>query len=205
VKFAYFKHLSLKARVLLTILSMVIAGLWLLAIQVAHVMQRELERMLTEQMSATVDYVTTDLDSKIQLRQEVMAELAAGVTPAMLAAPTQLSTYLQQKSTPRSLFPTGVFVANAQGVIVAEQITLKGRLGGVVRNSSYFVETLASGRPVISEPRLGQVASKPIVIMTAPLKDATGRTFGVLSAAMYPSDGNLFGKLESIKLGRRGT
>lgn len=202
--FSHFKHLSLKARVLLTILSMVIAGLWLLAIQVAHVLQHELERMLTEQMSATVDYVTADLDSKVQLRLEVMAELAAGITPAMLAAPTQLATHLQQKNTPRSLFPTGVFMANAQGVIVAEQMTLKGRLGGVVRNSSYFVETMATGRSVISEPRLGQVASRPIVIMTVPLMDEANRTVGVLAAAMYPSDSNLFGKLESIKLGQAG-
>ncbi len=200
----YFTQLSFKARLLLIVLSMVVAGLWLLAVRVASVMQDELEQMLAAQMSATVNYVTTDLDSKIQLRQDMMAEMADGITPAMLAAPARLATYLQQKTVPRGIFPTGVYVANAQGVIVAEQITLKGRLGGDIKGSSYFMQTMKTGKPWISEPRLGQVADKPIVFMTAPVRDATGRAVGVLSAAMYPSDSNLFGQLEATKLGKTG-
>jgi diguanylate cyclase (GGDEF)-like protein len=200
----FFKHLSLKARLLLTILPLVVSGLWLLAVRVTGVMQNELEQMLATQLSTTVEYVTTDLDSKIQLRHDSMAVIAAGITPALLASAPALSSYLQYKRMPLSIFPTGVFVANAQGVIVGEQIALPGRLGGVVTKSSYFVETMATGQPVISEPRLGQVAQRPIVFMTTPLKDAAGRTIGVLAAALYPGDNHLFGKLESIKLGQSG-
>ncbi|MDF3823452.1 hypothetical protein P3G55_26495, partial [Leptospira sp. 96542] len=95
-------------------------------------------------------------------------------------------------------------MANADGVIVGEQIPLPGRLGGLITNSSYFLETMRLGEPVISEPRLGQVAQKPIVFMTEPLKNPAGRTVGVLAAALYPGDSHLFGKLESIKLGKSG-
>jgi diguanylate cyclase (GGDEF)-like protein len=200
-----FKHMSLKARLLLTILPLVVAGLWLLAVRVAGVMQTELEQTLTAQLSTTADYVTTDLDSKIQLRSDSLAVIAAGITPAMLASPSALATYLQQKQMARSLFPTGVFVANAQGIIVGEQIPVPGRLGGVITGSSYFQETMRTGRLVISEPRLGQAAQQPVVFMTQPLKNAAGQMVGVLAAAMYPSDSHLFGKLESIKLGKSGS
>lgn len=199
-----FKHLSLKARLLLTILPLVVSGLWLLAVRVTGVMQSELEHMLAAQLSTTVEYVTTDLDSKIQLRQDSMAVISAGITPALLASPSAMSTYLQNKRMPLSIFPTGVFVANADGVIVGEQIPLPGRLGGLITNSSYFLQTMRTGEPVISEPRLGQVAQKPIVFMTEPLKNDAGHTVGVVAAAMYPGDSHLFGKLESIKLGKSG-
>lgn len=201
----HFKNLSLKARLLLTILPLVVSGLWLLAVRVTGVMQTELEQMLAAQLSTTVEYVTTDLDSKIQLRHDSMALIASGITPALLASPSALSAYLQHKRMPLSIFPTGVFVANADGVIVGEQIPLPGRLGGLITNSSYFLETLRTGEPVISEPRLGQVAHKPVVFITQPLKNAAGRTVGVLAAAMYPGDSHLFGKLESIKLGQSGS
>lgn len=200
----FFKHLSLKARLLLTILPLVVSGLWLLAVRVTGVMQSELEQMLAAQLSTTVEYVSIDLDSKIQLRHDSMAVVAAGITPTMLAEPAALASYLQYKKMPLSIFPTGVFVANADGVIVGEQIPLPGRLGGVITNSSYFLETMRTGKPAISEPRLGQVAQKPIVFITEPLKNPEGRTVGVLAAAMYPSDAHLFGKLESIKLGQSG-
>jgi diguanylate cyclase (GGDEF)-like protein len=200
----YFKHLSFKTRLLLTILSLVVAGLWLLAVRVTSVMHAELEQLLAAHMSSTVDYVARDLDTKIQLRLDMMVETAEDITPALLANPARLEGELQAKNTPKSLFPTGVYVANAQGVIVAEQIPLKGRLGGVIKNSSYFKETMASGRPVIGEPRIGQVASKPIVPLTVPLRDASGGLIGVLAAAMYPADSNLFGLLEAAKLGTTG-
>ena len=199
-----FKHLSFKTRLLLTILSLVVAGLWLLALRVTSVMHDELEELLAAHMSSTVDYVARDLDTKVQLRLDMMEEIAETITPEVLADPARLAARLREENTPRSLFPTGVYAANADGVIMAEQVALQGRLGGVIKNSSYFKETLDSGRPVIGEPRIGQVASKPIVPLTVPLRDAGGRVFGVLAAAMYPADSNLFGLLEAAKLGQAG-
>ena len=199
-----FKHLSFKTRLLLTTLTLVVAGLWLLALRVTSVMHDELEQSLGEHMSSTVDYVSSDLDSKIQLRQDMLVEIAESITPAMLGDRARLAARLREENTPKSLFPTGVYVADAQGIIQAEQIALKGRLGGVIKDSSYFVETMRSGQPVIGEPRLGQVAFKPIVPLTAPVHDAAGRTVGLVAAAMYPADSNLFGLLEAAKLGKNG-
>ena len=59
-----FRSLSLKTRVLLVVLALFIAGIWGLAARVAAVLQADLEKLLAEQMSATVDYVAADIDSK---------------------------------------------------------------------------------------------------------------------------------------------
>jgi diguanylate cyclase (GGDEF)-like protein len=200
----YFKNLSFKARILLTILSLVVAGLWLLAVRVTSVMQDELEQILAAQMSATVDYVAADLDSKIELRQDMLNEIAAAVTPAMLADTARLQAYLRQQKVSKGIFPTGIYAASRAGVVVAEQPFLSGRLGGDVKDRPYFVEVMKTGKPVISGPRLGQVANKPIVIMAVPLLDGAGRASGILAGAMYPSDSSLFGQLEATKLGKTG-
>ena len=200
----HFTHLSFKTRLLLTTLTLVVAGLWLLAARVTSVMHDELEQLLAAHMDSTVDYVARDLDTKIQLRLDMMAEIAEDITPALLADPVRLEAELKDQNAPKSLFPSGIYAANAQGVIVAEQVALKGRLGGLIKDRPYFTDTMAAGRPMIGEPRLGQVAYKPIVPLTAPLKDARGRVIGVLAAAMYPADSNLFGLLEAAKLGKSG-
>jgi diguanylate cyclase (GGDEF)-like protein len=199
-----FKHLSFKTRLLFTILSLMVAGLWLLTVRVTSVMHSELEQLLAAQMSATVDYVATDLDSKIQLRQDMLNEIAAAVTPAMLADTAKLQAYLQRQKVSKSIFPTGVYAVSQAGSIVAEQPSLSGRLGGDIKDRPYFVEAMKTGKPVISGPRLGQVVNKPIVIMVVPILDGAGRGIGVLAGAMYPSDSNLFGQLEVAKLGTAG-
>jgi diguanylate cyclase (GGDEF)-like protein len=63
---------------------------------------------------------------------------------------------------------------------------------------------MRTGKPVISGPRLGQVVNKPIVIMVVPVLDGAGKASGILAGAMYPSDANLFGQLETTRLGQAG-
>jgi diguanylate cyclase (GGDEF)-like protein len=199
------KHLSFKTRLLLTILSLVVAGLWLLALRVSSVMQGELEQTLAAQMTATVDYVATDLDSKIQLRQNMLHEIATTVTPAMLADTAKLQANLQQQKISRAIFPTGIFLVSGDGVIVAEQPKLPTRLGSVVRDRPYFKEAMATGLPVISEPRIGAGPGNPVVVlMTVPVKDASGSVLGFVAGSMYPSDSNLFGQIGATKLGNTG-
>ncbi len=201
----HFKDLSFKARLLFIILSLVVAGLWLLAVRVASVMQVELEQMLATQMSTTVDYVAADLDSKVKLRQDMLKEVAAGVSPTMLTDTEKLQAHLQQQKISKAIFPTGIFLVSMDGVIVAEQPRLPTRLGSIVRDRPYFRESMATGMPVISEPRVGAGPGNPVVvIMTVPLKDASGDVRGFVAGAMYPADAILFGQLEATKLGKTG-
>ncbi|OIQ93965.1 cyclic di-GMP phosphodiesterase Gmr [mine drainage metagenome] len=196
--------LSLKTRVLLVVLGLFIIGIWGLAARVAGVMQADLERLLSQQMLATVTYVAVDLDDNIQMRIDNLREIARSTTPALLADSARLRAQLARHGTARVLFPTGVFVADRDGTNIADYPLLPGRVGASIGNRTFFKEIVASGHWAISEPLHGRFSKQPIVALGVPIKDASGAVAGVLVGSAYPSDHNLFGRLEKTRIGRTG-
>jgi hypothetical protein len=112
--------MSFKARILLVVLLLLIAGIWGLAARVAVVMQNDLEKVLAEQMTDTVRYVASDLDSKFQMRIEALNEITASIPPGDLTNPTKLQQHLERHVVSKALFPTGVTISDKRGIIVAD-------------------------------------------------------------------------------------
>jgi len=196
--------MSFKGRILLVVLLLLIAGIWGLAARVAVVMQDDLEKVLAEQMTATVHYVASDLDSKFQMRIDALKEIAASIPPGHLANAAKLQQHLEQHVASSVLFLTGVAVANRRGIIVADYPRVKERRGGNIGDRPYFRETVTHGRSTISSPILSKFLKQPFVAITVPLRDASGVVGGVLIGPSYLSDRNLFGQLEQTKLGVSG-
>ena len=199
-----FSSLSFKTRIQLVVLALLLVGIWGLAARVSVVMQDDLETVLAEQMSATVHYVAADLDSKFQMRIDALQEIAASIPPGHLARPAKLQQHLEHLVALKSLFPTGVTVANKDGIIVADFPRVEGRMGGNIGDRPYFRDAITHGRSIIGSPTLSRFLKQPFVAMVVPLRDASGVVNGVLIGPSYLSDRNLFGTLERTKLGSSG-
>lgn len=174
------RSLGFKTRILIVALALFLFGIWGLAGRTAAVMQADIEKLLTDQMTATVGYAAADIDRKIQLRIDMLKELAESITPDILSDPIKLQRHLEQRSTFKALFPTGVFVANRQGRNIAEYPPLEGRLGGFVGDFAYFQEVIAKGQIAISKPLLGRFSKQAVVTVGVPLTDTSHATAGVL-------------------------
>ena len=120
--------MSLKTRVVLLVVALLVAGIWGLAARVTAVLHADLEAVLSDHLLATVGYVAADIDSNIRLRFDTLHEIAASITPEILADRGQLQTRIEQRRGPAALFPSGVFVVNKQGIIVADYPGVPGRL-----------------------------------------------------------------------------
>ena len=114
------RTISFKLRILLVVLILIVVGIWTLAVRATAVLQDDIQQLLSEQMSATVGYVAADIDSKIRLRIDTLQGLAAAITPDLLDDPARLRGVLEQRLPSRDLFPTGVIVANAKGLTIAD-------------------------------------------------------------------------------------
>jgi len=199
-----YRSASLKVRILLWISLFVLAAIWGLAARISAVFHADLEQVVADHLSATVGYVVTDLDNKIQLRIDTLHEIAASITPEMLSDPGKLKRLLEQRNISRQLFPIGVFVANRQGVNIAEYPSVPGRLGGSVVDRDYFRNVMASGEMAIGKPIQGRFWKQAISAIALPLRDASGTTAGVLIGAMILSGPELFGQLEQTRIGKTG-
>ena len=204
--FAATRRLSLKLRVLILVAAMLVLCIWGLAWQVAAVTQADLERSIAAQLSATADSAAKNLDHEIGLRSDLLSKLAAGISssPGMLGDPAKLQHFLDERYLASIMFSAGAFVANKEGIQIADFPHVAGRKGGFIGDREYFREVMAGGKIVISRPIFGRFSKKPIVIIALPLKNSLGATIGVLGGALVVSNEDLFGRMEATRIGKSG-
>lgn len=195
--------LSLKTRVLLLVVGLLVAGIWGLALRVSAVLQADIEKLLSDQLSTTVDYIASDIDHKIELRFALLNEIAAAITPAILAEPAKVQRLLEQRNLSRALFPIGIFVTNKKGINVADYPKVPGRAGGFLGDHSWFGDVMSGRGQSIGTPLMGRFAKQPLVPIAVPIGEASAPV-AVLVGTLLPSDPTLFGELEKTNLGKDG-
>jgi len=198
------RQTSLKTRVLALVSLLIIAGVWGLATIVIAVLQTDLEKLIVEHWSATLDYVADDIDRGMQVRIDALSRLAALITPEIQADRPRLQRLLQESDLSRALFPGGITCSDSRGIIYADSPVLAGRQGGSLEDREYFRNIMAGAKLAISSPVLARFVKKPIVALAVPLRDARGARTGVLVGSALLADPDLFGAIESTKVGRTG-
>ncbi|HJU70555.1 MAG TPA: EAL domain-containing protein [Paucimonas sp.] len=198
------RTISFKNRILVAVLTLFIAGIWGLTARIIHVLQTDLERQVANQLSATADYVASDIDLKIQVRTGMLEEIMQSITPALMADPAGLNTYLEQHPISHLVFPYGIFIVNKEGTNIADFPHVAGRVGASISDRPYFQEAMNTGRSMITTPFVGRYLKQPVVAIVLPIKDASGAMMGVLICGLDISSQDLFGRLERIKLGKTG-
>lgn len=200
----YLRPISLKTRIQLLVSLLIIAGIWSLATVVATVLQADLEKMIAQQLSTTLGYVTNDIDQAIQFRFNALNKIAATISPEIQADPSRLQRLLEQSDLSMTLFPEGVSCTNSQGIIIAESPVLEGRLGGSLKDRDYFREAMAGRKQAIGGPLLGRFVKQPVVALAVPLHDALGATTGILAGTISLSDPELFDHVKMVTIGKTG-
>src|SRR5690349_7892313 len=116
---AFLGSMTLKARVVLLVVVMLVAGIWALALSVTLALQRDLMQLHSANLLAEVVNVVTDLDRDVRLHVAVLDRLAASLTPEILSDPAKLDRALDQFTDSSVIVPDSCFVATREGIITA--------------------------------------------------------------------------------------
>lgn len=195
---------SLKIRLLLLAAVLIILGIMGLALRVSAVLQGELEELLSGQLSATVGYVAADVEHEIGFHIKALNDIAAAITPELIADPARVQRYLTQGKVSRLLFSPGLSVANKEGRVVADEPSQDGRLGSSIKDQRFFHEIMAGNKLYLGISAPGSFSKQPIVAIAVPIFDALGAPAGILVSTVLPSDSALFGQMQQTRLGRTG-
>jgi PAS domain S-box-containing protein len=197
--------MTLKTRVVLLVVAMLLAGIWGLAFSFALALERDLTQLLSANFSAVAFNVASDLDRDLRLHTDVLTRLAASLTPEILADAAVLDRALDQFADTSAVVPDDCFVVNGKGIITAGYPEQVVRVGASVADSGYFREVIAGGKPVIGAPiPAGAVQLRSAIPIAVPLRDAGGATVGALVGSVPLSDPLLFGSFEQNKVGQSG-
>lgn len=170
---------SIFTRQLILGLCLVIFGIAAIYYTLAQFLREDMGTVVEAQQLALATYVARDIDNKIVQRQALLDRLAATLPPDLFERPDALRAWLKERFEYQPLFSVGLFVANAQGVPLADYPVWPERVNINYADRDYFQAAMA-GRSMVGRAVIGRAAKEPVLPMSAPIKNKTGDIKGVL-------------------------
>jgi len=194
--------LGIKAKVALaTSLTSILMLALVTALQM-HRLQDDFRKVLFAQQTALINRTAEELDDKLLMLRDIIAQSARQQPPELAATPARLREYYRDRAV-LALFDD-VLILNPEGRVIADLPEQAGRVGINASDRVYFKTVLHTRQPVISEPLIGRAQGQPIVQMVAPVLDARGEVVCVLTGVLRLYKDNLLGHLRNAKVGRTG-
>jgi len=164
----------------------------------------DLTGVAAEQQSTIASYLAQDINHRILERRRYLEQLAASLPPELMEQPERLREWLRDRQELQPLFSQGLFVANANGVIIIDYPATIGRTGLSISGYPDF-HLAKGGRFIIGEPLLSPASQQAIIPMMAPLRDRDGRLIGILGGTTSLTAAGFLDHLQQARLGESGS
>jgi PAS domain S-box-containing protein len=197
--------LSLKAKMSLVVSLMAAAGLSLVTLAASWYFEKQFKDTISRQQFTMVSTIAEEIDSKIRTAQTELLTAATTLTPDILNNPGRAQGFLDNRPDTAAIFDSGVFLFSPLGKLLAASPREQQLIGSNYAYRDYIKETVATGKPQISEPFFStQKSGHPIIMFTAPVFDAGGKLAGILAGSLDLMKENFLGKLATVNIGTKG-
>jgi signal transduction histidine kinase len=145
----------------------------------------DFETILTDQQLFETRRISEEVDQRLQLKLDVLAESAATLTDGDQLLPTdQLAVQLDRQKLLRSLFPDGILVFDEKATAIVEDTFVPNRIGTNYADRAHFRRALETGEPVISQPVMGRTTGVPLLSFVGPILSDGGDILGFLGGTI---------------------
>jgi diguanylate cyclase (GGDEF)-like protein/PAS domain S-box-containing protein len=149
--------------------------------------------------------VAEELDTRLRTAHMVLIAAAQAFPQTLLDDPDRVQAELDRRQDLHGVFDNHVFMFTPDGRMYVESPFAPNRRGKNFAFREYIQQTLASGKPYISNPYIStQPHQHPVIMMTAPIFDRDGKLLAILAASLDLMRDNFLGKLAAKKLGHTG-
>ena len=163
------------------------------------------KKTLADQQYLLACTIAHDIDDKLVMLQNALVAASKNIAPSVTTDQVKAQRFVDERVTLHALFDTTVFILDRKGAIVAESPALPERSVFNLSFRDYFQKTVTTGKPVISTPYLSSLPDhRPVVMLTAPVFDSTGKLVCILCGGMRLLGSNLLSDLNQSKVGTTG-
>ncbi|HRH80954.1 MAG TPA: EAL domain-containing protein [Thiobacillaceae bacterium] len=149
--------------------------------------------------------VAEELDTRLATAHNLLISAANDFPLDALDDPDRVQAILDRRDDLHGVFDNHVFVFTPEGLLYTESPYAPGRRGKDYAFREYIRQTLATGKPYISDPYISSQAHRhPVIMMTAPIRDRDGRLLAILAASHDLMRDNFLGKLVNRRVGGSG-
>ena len=203
MKLNKFRFPSLKAKVMLMTLVIVVISIGLLVSSISVRMREDIKEVLGEQQMATASLAAAELNSGFQDRFDALRLVAKTLDSRFFDRPESVQQLVEDRLILRVLFNAGVFVTRSDGTAMAEFPRI-GRVGLNYMDRDHVAAALTQGKSTVGKPVIGKRVRAPSFAMTVPISDDSGKVIGALSGATDLSQSNFLGNVNAGRYGKKG-
>lgn len=177
--------LSLGSRLALIILLGTIATVGSVLFVAYNALVEDFEDILTEQQLYETRRIATEVDQRLQLKLDVLAESASLLSDGnQLVSQNEMATQLERQELLKSLLPDGILVFDSNATAIFENFYTPGRIGTNYADRKHFRRAIESRKPVISRPVIGRTTGVPLLSLLAPIESDEGDLLGLLGGTI---------------------
>lgn len=194
---------TLKIRLTVVVCMLALSAAALVAYVSLQLGERHMQAIVGDQqyalLSSAASYIDEDLASKKTLLISMNEHLKLGD----YHAPFAIQHFLESHASLRDEF-FNVVVLDASGKLIANLNDRRAIGSANFSKRDYFTDTVRNHEGVISAPFLSTLSKLPVVAVTEPVFDASGRLLYILVGAIDLQRPRFFGQLEMLKSGKSG-
>lgn len=199
-----FQPHSLKARVTLFTLLIVVICMGALARYSGQMLQKSIQQLAGEQQRSALSVLVAQVNHGLQDRFSILETVASRATPIALDDQAALQSFLLERPFLASLFNGGVMVWNQQGGLLANvQFQASGSMANVL-DPQDLASVLKKGQNVIGGVRRHDQLGVGVFAMAVPIHNVQGAIIGALSAVIRLDQANFLSALTAHHYGQSG-
>ncbi len=196
------KALGIKEKVALATTITSIVMIALVTVLQARRTQEDFTRVLYAQQDALLDRTAQELDDKLVMLRDIIADSARWQPRDICNNPSALRAHYDYRAV-LTLFDD-VLVVSPQGKVVADVPALPNRPGVDVSDREYFRTVMRERSPLIANPVIGRTGKQPVVQVVAPVLSEDGAVQCLVVGVLRVYKNNLLGHLRTAKVGSTG-
>lgn len=196
---------TLKTKVTLLFPLAITIALACLLFLIHSLLQSYIKESISKQQYQLLTILADDIDQNVLAHHKTLQTIASRVTKAMVVNPEQALAYLRSQSEHLSDFDNGMYLFNHEGRIVADTAQGLERFGKDFSFRDYLKQTLATKKPVLSDPFISaQQHHHPAITFTAPIFGKDGSLIAVMGGSVDLTSSTFVEKLSRVKLTKGG-
>jgi diguanylate cyclase (GGDEF)-like protein/PAS domain S-box-containing protein len=196
---------SLATRASLATSVVFLVGVAVLALVSLQTFDKQLTAVLFSEQDLLAGRIAENVDQRIELLQTALRDSAAHIVEADLANPATARACLERNDGLASVFDRSVFLFSPKGILLTERPYRPDRIGQDATWRPYLRQTMASARPVISDPfKTNAGDGNYVMVLTMPILARDGRLIGVLTGSLGLTRPDMLGSVAKTRIGQTG-
>lgn len=186
------------ASVLLVLLTCALVTGWSL-----HVAEREMVATIGTQQFKLLTSAAAYLDADIEQKRILLRSVVDGMDSDRPDICASVQASIERYSALRGEF-ANVVAFDATGLLIGD-LRDSSRIGTQrFGERPYFTQTMRSRQGVISEPFLSKLSNKPVILLTEPMFDRSGKIVCILAGSIDLAQPTFFGQIARLQPGTTG-